>query len=221
MSSRPPGRSRPVSARRTPGSLRPPDVLGHADRADRVERAVVDVAVVLDADLDPVGEPGLGHPLAGQRGLLRRERDARRPRRRTAARRAAPGCPSRSRRRAAACPARRPSLRQTRSSLASCAASSPTCSSVPDGARVDHRRPEHQPVEVVADVVVVGDGGRVAPAAVPPAVPADAGPPPAGGGGCARARRAPAPVRSSASRSAHRRPPGLSRGPGDPSSSAP
>ena len=32
----------------------------------------------------------------------------------------------------------------------------------PDRARVDHRGPEHESVEVVADVVVVGDGGAVA-----------------------------------------------------------
>jgi hypothetical protein len=43
---------------------------------------------------------------------------------------------------------------------------------VPDGAGVDHRRPEHQPVEVVADVVVVGDRGGIPPSAVLPPVPA-------------------------------------------------
>ena len=51
-------------------------VLGHADGADRVERPVVDVAVVLDADVHPVGQSGVGHPFAGQGRLLGRERDA-------------------------------------------------------------------------------------------------------------------------------------------------
>ena len=45
---------------------------------------------------------------------------------------------------------------------------------LPDGAGVDHRRPQDQPVEVVADVVVVRDGGGVATLAVQAAVPAEA-----------------------------------------------
>ena len=48
---------------------REPDVLEHPDRADRVERTVADVAVVLVPDLDPVGESGLGGGLLGPLGL--------------------------------------------------------------------------------------------------------------------------------------------------------
>ena len=44
-----------------------PDVLEHADGADGVERAVVDVAVVLQPDVDLAGQPGVLHPL--DRGL--------------------------------------------------------------------------------------------------------------------------------------------------------
>ena len=58
FSSRPSGREQPVQAPEVLVELRRADVLEHADRADRVERTVVDVAVVLDADLDEVGEPG-------------------------------------------------------------------------------------------------------------------------------------------------------------------
>ena len=52
------------------------DVLEHPDRADRVVRAVVDVAVVLQPDLDRSGEPGLGDPLLRELGLAPRDRDA-------------------------------------------------------------------------------------------------------------------------------------------------
>ena len=41
-------------------------VLEHADGADGVERAVGDVAVVLQPDLDPVGDPGVRDPLGGR-----------------------------------------------------------------------------------------------------------------------------------------------------------
>jgi len=52
------------------------DVLVHADAPDRVEGAVVDGAVVLDPDLDPVREPALRDAPARQLGLRLRERDA-------------------------------------------------------------------------------------------------------------------------------------------------
>ena len=88
--------------------LREPDVLEHADRADRVVRTVAHVAVVLVADLDEVGEPGLGDALGAELGLLARERDPDARVRRDGAPRAGPCSPSRSRRRAAACRVRAP-----------------------------------------------------------------------------------------------------------------
>lgn len=51
------------------------DVLEHPDRADRVEGAVVDVAVVLEPDLDPVSEAGVGDTIAGQLGMASRHGD--------------------------------------------------------------------------------------------------------------------------------------------------
>ena len=46
------------------------DVLGHADRRDRVERSVTNGSVVLDADLHPIAEPEVGDPAACVRRLL-------------------------------------------------------------------------------------------------------------------------------------------------------
>ena len=40
-----------------------PDVLGHPDRADRVEPLVAELAVVLQPDLDLVADAGLADPL--------------------------------------------------------------------------------------------------------------------------------------------------------------
>ena len=60
-------------------------------------------------------------------------------------------------------------MRQTRSSLASLGGLQPGLGVVPDGAGVDHRGAEHELVEVVAHVVVVGDRGGVPVAGVPPA----------------------------------------------------
>ena len=52
------------------------DVLGHPDRRDRVEWAVVHLPVVLEADLDPVVETRLGDTLPSERGLFGADRDA-------------------------------------------------------------------------------------------------------------------------------------------------
>ena len=41
------------------------DVLGHADRRDRVERTVGDTPVVLDPDLDLIGHTAAARPAAG------------------------------------------------------------------------------------------------------------------------------------------------------------
>ena len=56
--------------------LRQPDVLEHADRADRVERPVVDVAVVLQPHFDAVGDTRFRDALLREFGLALRHRDA-------------------------------------------------------------------------------------------------------------------------------------------------
>ena len=70
MSSRPPGRSRPNS------SAGPTDVLCHADARDRVERPAVDIAVVLDPDLDSIANTLIDGPAPGVVSLFLRQRDA-------------------------------------------------------------------------------------------------------------------------------------------------
>ncbi len=45
------------------------DVLDHADARDRVERLAGELAIVRDADLDPVGDAGLMSTLARELGL--------------------------------------------------------------------------------------------------------------------------------------------------------
>jgi len=45
------------------------DVLDHADAGDRVEALAAQLAVVGHADLDAVGDPRRGRPLARQRCL--------------------------------------------------------------------------------------------------------------------------------------------------------
>src|SRR3954452_1166610 len=55
--------------------LRLADVLDHPDRGDRVELLAGQLAVVLDADLDPVRESRIGHALARQHGLRLGESD--------------------------------------------------------------------------------------------------------------------------------------------------
>src|SRR5207244_5291713 len=52
------------------------DVLEHPDRADRVERAVAHVPVVLHSNLDTLVEPGLANCAPSPVGLPLRERDA-------------------------------------------------------------------------------------------------------------------------------------------------
>ncbi len=52
------------------GELFDADVLEHPDARDGVVRPVVDVAVVLEPDLDPAVEPGVAHALPGEAGLL-------------------------------------------------------------------------------------------------------------------------------------------------------
>ena len=105
LSSRPSGTSRPVEPVEVLAQPGPADVLEHADRADGVEGAVGDVAVVLQPDLDLVGQ-ALGLDAgAGPSGLLGRHGDADGRARRSGAPRGAPCRPSRIPRRAGASPA--------------------------------------------------------------------------------------------------------------------
>ena len=76
FSSRPPGRSAPAR-RRHRVDVRAAHVLHHADAGDGVEAlAARAVAVVGDAEVDPVRDPGRGGALACKRGLRLRQRDA-------------------------------------------------------------------------------------------------------------------------------------------------
>ena len=72
----PPGRSRRCSGADERRVLLVADVLAHLDRRGGVVRAVVEVAVVLQAEVDPVGDAVVGGALAGEVELLARQRDA-------------------------------------------------------------------------------------------------------------------------------------------------
>ena len=73
LSSRPLGRAAATARNeKYDGRLAEPDVLGQADRGDRVEAALGDVAVVLEPHLGEVGEPGLGDRLLRPLRLLPR-----------------------------------------------------------------------------------------------------------------------------------------------------
>lgn len=135
-------------------------MLGHADRGDRVVRAVADVPVVLDPDLDPVGQALLGDAFAGVGGLFLGEGDAGdlRPVRTGGV--DGHGTP-------AAADVQEPvALLQAELAadqvelVALGVLQGPPV--LPVGAGVDHGGAEHQGVEVVADVVVVADGLLVA-----------------------------------------------------------
>jgi hypothetical protein len=125
FSSLPPGRSSRADPVEVHPELRQSHVLEHRDRADRVERSIGHVAVVLVPDLDAVGEPGVGDRLLGPLGLRSRERHADR---RTPWRAAAcmaippPPQPKSSRR----IPGESPSFRHTSSYFAAWASSSVT-----------------------------------------------------------------------------------------------
>ena len=76
LSSRPFGAERGVEHLEVPVELLLADVLGHADRRDGVEPLTAEQAVVLQPDLDPVGDAGLGDPLASERRLGLADGDA-------------------------------------------------------------------------------------------------------------------------------------------------
>ena len=147
------------------------DVLEHPDRADGVERAVAHVAVVLHPDLDAILEPGLPNRAPRPVGLTLRERDADRADAVVLRRvhdHAAPATADVEQAHArleAELAAHELVLRRLRVFQGAVRRR-------PHAARVRHRRSEDHAVEVVGDVVVVRDGGRVALLAVAAAVQA-------------------------------------------------
>ena len=184
------GPQQPVQRGEVLAGHRRTDVLEHADRGDRVERVLSEVAVVLQADRHLSLETGLGHSLTGQGGLLRADRDpdhlhpvlARRVDRHRAP---AAADVEQARARAlvqAELAAHQLVLGRLRRGEVHRRLDEP-------GARVGHRRPEDHAVEVVAHVVVVVDGVRVALAwcAAGPGAP---GAPRAAVAAAARTRRA-------------------------------
>src|SRR5579875_1983931 len=146
------------------------DVLVHADARDLVEPAVAELTVVGDADLDAVAEPMLGRTPAGERRLRPRQRDAGR------AHAVVLGGVQHERAPAAAdveepLPGLQRELAADHVELALLRVLEGVRGVAEVGTRVDEARSEHEPVEVVGDVVVVADRatvahGRVAPVAV-------------------------------------------------------
>ncbi len=141
------------------------DVFGHPDGGNGVIGAVLDVPVVLDPQLDEVGQALFRDPLAAVRGLLPGERDAGDLDAVLAGGVQRHGAP------AAA------DVQQAVSGLQGEFAADQVelvalgllqgGAGAPVGAGVHHRRPQHVAVEVVADVVVVADCLSVAALAVP------------------------------------------------------
>ena len=76
LSSRPVGLEQVAQALGVRVDLDVADVLDHADRGDRVEALAGQLAPVLHADVDAVGDAGLLGARAGALGLRRRQRDA-------------------------------------------------------------------------------------------------------------------------------------------------
>ena len=143
------------------------DVFEHADRADRVVRAVVDVAVVLQPDLDPIAEPGVGDALAGELVLLARDRDADRVHAVVAGRVQRHAAPT-------AADVEQPfafakvELATDQVVLRPLRPIERIVFVLEHRARIGHRRAEEQFVETIGDVVVRRDGGGVARLAVQP-----------------------------------------------------
>ena len=138
------------------------DVLVHADAGDLVERAVGDLAVVADADLDAVGEAGGLDPLACELGLGLRERDA------DAVHAVVLGGVDQQRAPAAADVEQALALGQSELAadeleLAFLGGFERLVEVVEVGARVDEARAEQHRVEAVGDVVVMADRGRSRP----------------------------------------------------------
>ena len=150
-----------VEAPEVLGQVLAADVLEHADGADGVERPVVDVAVVLQADVHLAGEPSLLDPIRPELHLAWRHGhpdhlDA-----------VVLGRMERHRAPSAAHvqqshPRPQAELLADQLVLGRLSRLQAHARVVPDRARVGHGRAQHEPVEVVGEVVVVGDGGGVA-----------------------------------------------------------
>ena len=138
------------------------DVLEHADRRDDVEPFARQVAVVLHPDLHPVANPGLVNPAARQVGLLAAQGDPHHARIEPGGGVDGHGSPAAT------------DIEQPGPSLfvqAELAADQLVLGLLRGlkahrffdeaGARVRHRRPQDESVEVVAHVVVVADRRRV------------------------------------------------------------
>jgi hypothetical protein len=150
------------------------DVLGHADARDRVEGLAGQLAVVRDADLDPVLEPELGHPPPRVLDLRAGEGDAEH----------ADAVLARRVDREAAPPAA--DVEHTLAGLEVELAAHDLellglrllerpGAAREDRAAVGHRRPEEEPEELGREVVVVADSAGVALAAVAPPARAQLG----------------------------------------------
>ncbi len=151
----PSGPSRRSTAREVHGQLAVPDGLQHLDRGD-VREGALERAVVLQQDRDAVREPGVGHPLPRQVGLLLREGEAGHARAelaRRVQREAAPAAADLQHVRIAA----ETQLLADAPVLGLLGLLERHLGPLEHRARVGPRRVEEQRVEVVAEVVVVLD----------------------------------------------------------------
>ena len=139
-----------------------PDVFVHTDAGDLVERAVDDLAVVADPDLDSARQARGVDPCARELCLRGRQRHA------DAAHTVLLGGVDEQRPPAAtdveqALAALEAQLAADELELALLGSLEGLVRVVEVGARVDHARPQHQSVELVGDVVVMADRGPIAP----------------------------------------------------------
>ncbi len=135
-------------------------MLHHPDGADRVERAVVDVPVVLKPDLETVGKTRVGDPPPGQVCLVRRVGDA------DPLDSVVPGGVDQQAAPAAAYIEQSHSGTQTQLGadqlvLGILGRREPHVGRCPQPARVRHRRTENLPIEGVGQIVVMGDGSGI------------------------------------------------------------
>ena len=144
-------------------------MLEHADRTDRVEGAVADIAIVGKADVDPVGEPSFRHSLAGELCLARRDGDS------DVVDAVALHCVEKQAAPAAADVEQAHALSKAELLadelvLRSLSLLEGGVGVLVDGTGVRQRWPEDEAVKGVRDVVVVRNRGGIAAARVPPAV---------------------------------------------------
>ena len=164
----PSGREQREQAAEVPGELRQADMLEHPDRGDRVVGAVPNVPVVLEADLDAVGQAGLGHGLRRPLGLPPRDRDADRGDAAVArGMKDHPAPPASHVEQAHAGP--QVQLPADQLVLGGLSLLERHGRVGPYGARVSHRGAQDEPEERVRHVVVVCDGRGVPLLRVPPA----------------------------------------------------